>query len=130
MMADVLFVWSKENSDVSYRQGMHELLALVFFVVYHDKIPALKEAQNEEEYTPRSPALLFFLFVQAVAHLLGLLSCRRKIDALMGVVASPDYVEHDTYILFEKIMEVTKTWFESNQRQGEAEVNQGVCCFA
>ena len=47
----------------------------------------------------------------------------------MGVVASPDYVEHDTYILFEKIMEVTKTWFESNQRQGEAEVNQGVCCF-
>ena len=48
----------------------------------------------------------------------------------MGVVASPDYVEHDTYILFEKIMEVTKTWFESNQRQGEAEVNQGVCCFA
>ena len=63
MMADVLFVWSKENSDVSYRQGMHELLALVFFVVYHDKIPALKEAQNEEEYTPRSPALLFFFYL-------------------------------------------------------------------
>ena len=72
-----------------------------------------------------------FPFCQkAEAHLVDLLTCRRKIDALMAVVASPDYVEHDTYILFEKIMEVTKTWFESNQRQGEAEVNQGVCCFA
>jgi len=40
----------------------------------------------------------------------------------MHLVASPDYVEHDAFVIFQKLMIVTKSWFESNQRQGEAEL--------
>jgi len=59
MMTDILFVWCKENDDISYRQGMHELLALVFFVVEMDKIVEVPKCENEEELLSDS----FFLFL-------------------------------------------------------------------
>ena len=34
ILANVLYIWSKENSVVSYRQGMNELLAIIFIVFY------------------------------------------------------------------------------------------------
>jgi TBC1 domain family protein 5 len=41
-LLDVLFVWCKLNPDVGYRQGMHELLAPVLWVVDDDSV------RNEE----------------------------------------------------------------------------------
>ena len=38
-MVSVLFTWAKENSDISYKQGMNELLAIVLFVAYAEKAP-------------------------------------------------------------------------------------------
>jgi len=34
ILANVLYIWSKENSVVSYRQGMNELLAIIFIAFY------------------------------------------------------------------------------------------------
>ena len=34
ILANVLYIWSKENQDVSYRQGMNELLAVLFLSFY------------------------------------------------------------------------------------------------
>ena len=34
ILANVLYIWSKENCDVSYRQGMNELLAIIYLVFY------------------------------------------------------------------------------------------------
>ena len=34
ILANVLYIWSKENSIVSYRQGMNELLAIIFIAFY------------------------------------------------------------------------------------------------
>jgi TBC1 domain family protein 5 len=34
MMFNILFIWSKENKDVSYRQGMNEILAVLLFANY------------------------------------------------------------------------------------------------
>jgi len=42
----------------------------------------------------------------------------------MNLVASPNYIEHDSFMIFQHIMENTKAWFESNQRQGETEVKK------
>ena len=38
MLLDILFVFCKLNPDISYRQGMHELLAPVLWVVERDAI--------------------------------------------------------------------------------------------
>ena len=34
ILSNVLFIWSKENEDVKYRQGMHELIAILFLILY------------------------------------------------------------------------------------------------
>ncbi|ETN68519.1 hypothetical protein NECAME_15786 [Necator americanus] len=37
MMCDILLIYAKENSFVSYKQGMHEILAPLMFVLYSDQ---------------------------------------------------------------------------------------------
>jgi TBC1 domain family member 5 len=37
-LLDILFVWCKLNPDVGYRQGMHELLAPILWVVDNDSL--------------------------------------------------------------------------------------------
>ncbi|KAI9692416.1 MAG: hypothetical protein M1822_006647 [Bathelium mastoideum] len=50
MLLDILFVFSKLNPDVSYRQGMHELLAPILWVVERDAIAqdAPRRGQDHE----------------------------------------------------------------------------------
>jgi TBC1 domain family protein 5 len=38
MMLDVLFIWCKLHPDVGYRQGMHEILAPILWVVERDAV--------------------------------------------------------------------------------------------
>ncbi len=33
-LADILFIWNKENSDVGYQQGMNDILAVSFLALY------------------------------------------------------------------------------------------------
>ncbi|KAF8610811.1 RabGAP/TBC [Ceratobasidium sp. AG-I] len=46
MLADVLFVYTKTHTQVSYRQGMHELLAPVLWALDYD---SLEEGQGDPE---------------------------------------------------------------------------------
>ena len=45
-LANVLYIWSKENQNISYRQGMHELLAILFLVFYPYYFPCTKKPKN------------------------------------------------------------------------------------
>ncbi len=38
VLVSILLIWCKVNADVSYRQGMHELLAIVYLVVEKDSV--------------------------------------------------------------------------------------------
>ena len=33
-MSNILFMWNKENSDVGYKQGMNDLLAIILLALY------------------------------------------------------------------------------------------------
>lgn len=46
-MEDVLFVWCKINSDISYIQGMNEVLASIIYVYFKEAVPSNFEASNE-----------------------------------------------------------------------------------
>ena len=46
ILANVLYIWSKENQNISYRQGMHELLAILFLVFYPYYFPSTKKPKN------------------------------------------------------------------------------------
>jgi TBC1 domain family protein 5 len=49
ILANVLYIWSKENSEVSYRQGMNELLAIIFIVFYPFYFTSSRKPKNTKE---------------------------------------------------------------------------------
>ena len=46
ILANVLYIWSKENQDVSYRQGMNELLAILYLVFYPFYFPCTRKPKT------------------------------------------------------------------------------------
>jgi len=86
IMVDILFVWSKLNSDIGYRQGMHEILALVLWVVDRD---AVHTGQSRKE---------------------------TKSTKILKICLDPNYITHDTFTLFSLIMHNAKSSYKvSNQ---------------
>jgi TBC1 domain family protein 5 len=77
IMLDILFIFCKINQDVGYRQGMHELLAPILWVVEQDAI----DYGNDGD--PHSGS---------------------KEDSLLKQILDPTYIENDTFTLFSLIM--------------------------
>jgi len=83
MIIDVLFVYCKLNPKAGgYRQGMHELLAPVIYVVDQDAV-------DTSSIDPESPE-----------------------DILMGDVLDLAFVEHDSFAIFSRIMESAQAFYE------------------
>lgn len=38
ILTNVLFIWSKENSEISYRQGMNEVAASLIYVYFREAL--------------------------------------------------------------------------------------------
>lgn len=82
-LSHLLFVWARRNEDVGYRQGMHELAATLYLVRSNDALPCRKPA-NED-----------------------------RLDAdVAGTLLDRFYIEHDTYILFDKLMIHARAFYE------------------
>ncbi|OJD20343.1 hypothetical protein ACJ73_08322 [Blastomyces percursus] len=90
-MLDILFIYTKLNADLGYRQGMHELLAPVLWVVEHDAID--KKATDALDSSTGS-------------------------EDLMLQVLDMDYMEHDAFTIFCAIMQTAKLFYE--QEAGRA----------
>ncbi|RUP47794.1 rab-GTPase-TBC domain-containing protein, partial [Jimgerdemannia flammicorona] len=84
-MVDILFIYCKMNQDVSYRQGMHELLAPVLLVVDQDSVELVEGATDLDPTT----------------------------DVLLQTLDRA-HVEHDAFSLFTQVMKSAKTWYEFN----------------
>lgn len=85
-LTDILFVYSKLNPDVGYRQGMHELLAPIVWVLDRDSVqqPADSPTDDEEE-------------------------------SLMLEILDPKYVEHDSFSLFLCVMQTARFYYEHGE---------------
>ncbi|XP_071943506.1 TBC1 domain family member 5-like isoform X2 [Antedon mediterranea] len=82
MMIDMLFCYAREHQSISYKQGMHELLAPMIFVLHCDH-QAFIHAQEIESQ---------------------LVSGYSKSDYVTEVL-DPTYLEHDAYCMFTQLME-------------------------
>jgi len=85
IMLDILFIFCKINQDVGYRQGMHELLAPILWVVERDAI----DYGNDSDLHSGS-----------------------REDALLKQNLDSTYIEHDTFTLFSLIMRSAKSFYE------------------
>lgn len=94
-LTDVLFVYSKLNPDVGYRQGMHELLAPILWVIDRDSIQC---STNTSEHDG---------------------------NALMLNLLDSNFVEHDSFTLFLCVMQTARIYYEhseSSSSNGQVDV--------
>lgn len=92
MMVNILFHYARQHPQISYRQGMHELLAPIIFVLHNDQ--------------------------QAFLHALELDYIREFPDALRDDIRellNPDYTEHDAFFLFNQVMDAVESWYSWNE---------------
>jgi TBC1 domain family protein 5 len=83
-LLDILFIFSKLNPDLGYRQGMHELLAPIIWVVENDAIDG--KSLNGHDTQER--------------------------DALMVRALDRRFVEHDSFTIFCAVMQTAKSFYE------------------
>ncbi|XP_026087753.1 TBC1 domain family member 5-like isoform X1 [Carassius auratus] len=86
-LTDILFCYARENEQLLYKQGMHELLAPIVFVLHCDH----QAFQHASETTNPSEE--------------------------MKVLLDPKFHEHDAYAMFSLLMETAEPWFSSFERQ-------------
>uniref|UniRef100_A0A1A7WFZ9 TBC1 domain family member 5 n=1 Tax=Iconisemion striatum TaxID=60296 RepID=A0A1A7WFZ9_9TELE len=86
-LTDILFCYARENEQLLYKQGMHELLAPIVFVLHCDH--------------------------QAFQHANETSSPSEEMKCLLN----PTYLEHDAYAMFSHLMETAEPWFSSFERE-------------
>ncbi|KAF4636678.1 hypothetical protein G7Y89_g1410 [Cudoniella acicularis] len=84
ILLDILFVFCKINQDVGYRQGMHEVLAPILWVVEQDAIDRECHEQTSESES----------------------------DFLMKEMLDPTYIEHDAFTILSLVMRSAKSFYE------------------
>ncbi|XP_072532579.1 TBC1 domain family member 5 isoform X2 [Salminus brasiliensis] len=86
-LTDILFCYARENERLLYKQGMHELLAPIVFVLHcdHQAFQHASETANPSEE--------------------------------MKVLLDPRFHEHDAYVMFSQLMETAEPWFSSYERE-------------
>lgn len=90
LLLDVLFIFCKLNPDIGYRQGMHELLAPVLWVVEKDAI----EPKSLRRHRGSDGS-----------------------DGLLRDILDAQYIEHDVFTLFSLIMQTARTFYELGERE-------------
>ncbi|TRX90800.1 hypothetical protein FHL15_008379 [Xylaria flabelliformis] len=89
LITDVLFIYCKLNPDVGgYRQGMHELLAPIVYVVEQDAIDPADASSDASN------------------------------DLRMVEMLDASFVEHDSFALFSKVMDSAKVFYETSESSG------------
>lgn len=84
----ILFVFCKLNPDLSYRQGMHELLAPILYAVDTDSNPPEKDMLDSGR------------------------------DSSVETILDSKFVEHDAFTLFSQVMQNAKVFYESTTHAG------------
>ncbi|XP_062385113.1 TBC1 domain family member 5 isoform X2 [Sardina pilchardus] len=86
-LTDILFCYARENQQLLYKQGMHELLAPIVFVLHcdHQAFQHASETANPSEE--------------------------------MKELLNPIFHEHDAYAMFSQLMETAEPWFSSYERE-------------
>lgn len=92
-LLDILFIYCKLNPDTGYRQGMHEILAPILWVVDLDAIDVSSTRGNR--------------------------AVQGQDEDLMLATLNQEFVEHDTFALFCAVMQTVKSSYEIGE-QGDS----------
>lgn len=94
-LLDILFIYAKLNPDVGYRQGMHELLAPILWVIQQDAVDAVSVPDTSKE--------------------------AEGVDFMLEVLDS-GHVEHDAFSLFCALMQTAKAFYEIGESRDSSPI--------
>lgn len=80
-MSNVLFIYANISPLAEYKQGMHELLAPIIFVLHSDQLTAQHAFETVDSTAP------------------------------FGTLFDPKYLEHDSFALFNRLMNIAYLWY-------------------
>lgn len=90
-MLRILFVYALEHPDVRYKQGMHELLAPILYILEGEAIRVDDEGYDSAD-----------------------------VSTMLYTVHDGRYKEHDAYVLFASLMGKVKQWYVSQASPSQA----------
>ncbi|NWZ37721.1 TBCD5 protein, partial [Brachypodius atriceps] len=93
ILTDVLFCYARENEQLLYKQGMHELLAPIVFILHCDH--------------------------QAFSHASEAAQPRQALHSIF--LLNPEYLEHDAYAMFTRLMKTAEHWFSTFEHDSQKE---------
>ncbi|GIY67634.1 TBC1 domain family member 5 [Caerostris darwini] len=104
MMINILFSYAREFPHISYKQGMHELLAPIIFVLHYDQQAYLQASETD------------------------------NLDLDIHILLNQNYIEHDAFFMFCQLMESVEAWYTVTDyfnpkfiKQMAAEPFSGIC---
>lgn len=127
----VLFIYCKEHPDISYRQGMHELLAPVLTVLWEDatnqsidtvtQVPQPEKPVTSETGSEVS-TLLKYPVITPQSSMPPLASNQDRVKFFFD----PNYLEHDAFCMFRAMMNATAEFFTgiSNAARNQKKVQK------
>jgi TBC1 domain family protein 5 len=92
MLINILFIWSKDNKEVSYKQGMNEILAVILLAIYPFYITDNHFSNNPNSLKTK---------IRKLNEEKDYLSISRE---LFTFVNCESYLQADLFILFNAIM--------------------------
>uniref|UniRef100_A0A1I7VEF0 Rab-GAP TBC domain-containing protein n=1 Tax=Loa loa TaxID=7209 RepID=A0A1I7VEF0_LOALO len=94
VMSDILFIYAKHHPDIAYKQGMHEILATLIFVLNYDQqtFAHLMEQNELKELPPEELKIL----------------C---------AVNNQDFLEHDSFEIFTQLMMMLERWYLASDEE-------------
>lgn len=95
MMVNILFIYCKEHQSLSYRQGMHELLGSILLVWKGDVENCVRTLRSVSYNSSASTD---------------------QVLRLLRELMDPNFIEHDTYFIFERAMEHMWDWYYTPDR--------------
>lgn len=95
LLVNLLYIHSKENMNVNYKQGQHEIATLCWNLIQSDSIRC----------TPTPDLPLDTATAQSTTQ--------QESESVLSCLVSSDYVEHDTYSLYSAIMRHIAPYYDT-----------------
>ncbi|KAI5814745.1 rab-GTPase-TBC domain-containing protein [Pyronema omphalodes] len=131
-LTEILFVYCKLNRDVSYRQGFHEIAAVVYWVVVCDALADNANGLGESPYAGEGRVGPYVTTTAVTNGDIGnkvlngtqdgYESFEDPEDTVMKEVLDRRYINHDAFSLFQSIMRNAKAWYEVSEDGGKGGV--------
>jgi TBC1 domain family protein 5 len=114
-LLNILFCYARSNPSLAYRQGMHELLAGMYYTVACDAgvvDPNGTLAEGDEATTSKKSGSN-----GNSGESINAQGDEARIRSLMKVVVDRDHIPHDAHTLFCVAMETAGGWFAQTQEE-------------